>query len=123
MRSTPEPTERPYEPTPTEELLARAKRRSMTSHRHRLVGARGSLTLVLALVVGGVLILAGSAGSQPSSHPPGKVFVADRIGSAYELSAEGSCRFCGARIPGVFTERPGDWGNRFLPVRVGHLLD
>ena len=87
MRSTPEPTERPYEPTPTEELLARAKRRSMTSHRHRMVGARGSLTLVLALVVGGVLILAGSAGSQPSSHPPGKVFVADRIGSAYELTA------------------------------------
>jgi len=38
---------------------------------------------------------------------------------AYELSAEGRCRACGESIPGVFAAQPGDWGNRFLPVRVG----
>lgn len=42
---------------------------------------------------------------------------------AYELTAAGSCPSCGTRIPGVFADRPGDWGNRSLPVRVGHLLD
>lgn len=41
-----------------------------------------------------------------------------RLG-AFELSGEGSCRSCGTRIPGVFAARPGVWGNRFLPVRVG----
>jgi len=45
-----------------------------------------------------------------------------RLG-AYELTAEGSCASCGTRIPGVFAGRPGGWGNRFLPVRVGPLFD
>ncbi len=90
MSSTIEPTERPYAPTPTGELLARVNRRSAATHRHRLLGGGGSLTLVLALVLGGVLVLAGSAGPQTSNHPLGKVFVSDRIGSAYELSANES---------------------------------
>ncbi len=31
----------------------------------------------------------------------------------------GACDRCGARIPGVFEEEPGDWGRRRLPVRIG----
>jgi serpin B len=72
---------------PTENLLSRAKHRSGTFRQHRLLGASGSLTLVLALGLGGVLILASSAGPQQLNHPRGKVFVADRIASAYELTA------------------------------------
>jgi len=87
VSSTPEPTELPFAPIPTEEPLARAKHHSMGSRRHRLLGAGGSLTLVLALVLGGVLIMAGSAGTQQAKHPRGKIFVSDRIGSAYELTA------------------------------------
>ncbi len=87
MSSTHEPVAQPHAPRPTEELVPWAKRHTVEIHRRRLIGAGGSLTLVLALALGGVLILAGSAGPQQLNHPPGKIFVSDRIGSAYELSA------------------------------------
>lgn len=32
--------------------------------------------------------------------------------TAWNLDAEGRCRACGHRIPGVFEARPGDWGPR-----------
>ena len=88
MSSAPEPTERPHPPTPIEELLVRAKHLSAARRRHRLFGAGGSLMIVLALALGGALIPSGSAGPQQSNNKPGKIFVADRIGSAYELSAD-----------------------------------
>ena len=87
MSSTPEPTERPYAPVSTETHTARTKHRSVASDRHRLLGAGGSLALVMSLVLCGVLVFAGSAATQPAKHPRGKVFVSDRIGSAYELTA------------------------------------
>lgn len=35
------------------------------------------------------------------------------------LDATGNCRFCGAKVDGVFEPEPGTWGSRRLPVRVG----
>jgi len=87
MSSTPEPTERAYTPTPSEQLLVRTKRRSLAMRRHRLLGAAVSSMAVLALVLGVVLIPGGSAAPQQSKNKPGKIFISDRIGSAYELSA------------------------------------
>ncbi len=36
----------------------------------------------------------------------------------YRLTAGGACSRCGARVPGVFADRPGNWGARRLPVRI-----
>ena len=88
MSSTPEPAERAYVPTPIEDLLLRAKRRSAAIRRHRLLGTGACVTAVLALVLGLVLIPGESAGPQTSAGKPGKIFISDRIGSAYELSAD-----------------------------------
>ncbi|MGZ4388348.1 MAG: AmmeMemoRadiSam system radical SAM enzyme [Gaiellaceae bacterium] len=38
---------------------------------------------------------------------------------AWNLTADGRCASCGTRCAGVFEERPGDWGSRRLPVRIG----
>ena len=38
---------------------------------------------------------------------------------AWNLTAEGNCNRCGARCAGVFEARPGTWGSRRLPVRMG----
>jgi len=40
-----------------------------------------------------------------------------RIG-VFAVTSDGCCEACGARIPGVFGERPGTWG-RLQPVRLG----
>jgi pyruvate formate lyase activating enzyme len=37
---------------------------------------------------------------------------------AWNLTANGECRFCGTRCAGVFEAQPGDWGARRLPVRM-----
>ena len=39
--------------------------------------------------------------------------------TAWGLDGEGRCRACGRRCPGVFEERPGDWGPRRRPLRLG----
>jgi pyruvate formate lyase activating enzyme len=41
-----------------------------------------------------------------------------RLGE-WRLMDGGHCGHCGTRIPGVFEDRPGDWGARRLPVRMG----
>ena len=87
MRPTSEPTERAYTPTPREEALVRTKHRSLDIRRHRLFGAGVCSMAVLALVLSLVLIPGGSAAPQQSKNKPGKIFISDRIGSAYELSA------------------------------------
>ena len=84
MSSTPEPTVQPYEPTPPEDLLARAKGRSAAARRRRLLGGSGSLTAVAAILVVSVLVAGGS--NRPQRRP-GQVVVSARIGSAYELTA------------------------------------
>ncbi len=39
--------------------------------------------------------------------------------SDWRLDPDGRCQACGARCAGVFEARPGDWGARRLPVRLG----
>jgi pyruvate formate lyase activating enzyme len=39
--------------------------------------------------------------------------------TAWNLTDAGKCRSCGTQIPGVFEERPGHWGAKRLPVRLG----
>lgn len=41
--------------------------------------------------------------------------------TAWNLTAGGHCRACGARCAGVFDERPGHWGARRLPVRLAEF--
>ena len=38
--------------------------------------------------------------------------------SEWNLNADGSCRYCGTAIPGVFSGRPGRWGAKRVPVRL-----
>jgi pyruvate formate lyase activating enzyme len=38
--------------------------------------------------------------------------------SDWNLDPTGNCATCGARLPGVFEARPGDWGPRRQPVRL-----
>ena len=38
--------------------------------------------------------------------------------AAWGLTAAGTCRGCGAAIPGVFEAEPGSWGSRRRPVRL-----
>jgi pyruvate formate lyase activating enzyme len=45
----------------------------------------------------------------------------------YELTEwglynQGQCQYCGTHCPGVFEERPGNWGSRRMPLRLGDLL-
>jgi len=40
---------------------------------------------------------------------------------AWNLDADGRCRSCQAVIAGLFEARPGDWGQRRMPVRLSHL--
>jgi pyruvate formate lyase activating enzyme len=37
----------------------------------------------------------------------------------WRLNEEGECLACGARLPGIFQGRPGTWGARRMPVRIG----
>ncbi|MGD2118282.1 MAG: AmmeMemoRadiSam system radical SAM enzyme [Chromatiales bacterium] len=36
----------------------------------------------------------------------------------WNLDAQGKCKKCGEQIPGVFEDKPGDWGSRRLPIRM-----
>jgi serpin B len=84
MSSKPESSERQYSPAAPEQLLARTKHRSYVIRRRRVLGAGGSVAVVLALVLGGILI---PGSSRPGGTHGGHVYTADRIGSAYELTA------------------------------------
>jgi pyruvate formate lyase activating enzyme len=39
--------------------------------------------------------------------------------TAWNLTGDGKCASCGAPCPGVFEARPGSWGARRMPVRLG----
>jgi pyruvate formate lyase activating enzyme len=41
--------------------------------------------------------------------------------SEWNLTPEGSCKSCGSACAGVFEDRPGAWGARRLPVRLGNF--
>lgn len=36
----------------------------------------------------------------------------------WRLDADGACRECGTKIPGIFRAQPGIWGSQRLPVRL-----
>ena len=36
----------------------------------------------------------------------------------WQMAGEGACANCGARCPGVFDSRPGEWGAKRMPVRM-----
>jgi len=36
----------------------------------------------------------------------------------WNLTAAGACKNCATLCPGVFEERPGNWGSRRRPVRL-----
>lgn len=38
--------------------------------------------------------------------------------TAWHLTAEGACQFCGTPCAGIFENSPGDWGAKRLPVRL-----
>jgi pyruvate formate lyase activating enzyme len=38
--------------------------------------------------------------------------------TAWNLNPPGNCRSCGASLPGVFEDQPGDWGRQRVPVRL-----
>ena len=66
----------------------RTKVRSLAIRRHRMFGAGVSSMAVLALVLSLVLLPSGSASPQQANSTPAKIFISDRIGNAYELSAD-----------------------------------
>jgi pyruvate formate lyase activating enzyme len=39
--------------------------------------------------------------------------------TAWNLTPEGACANCGTKCAGVFEPRPGSWGQRRMPVRLG----
>ena len=41
--------------------------------------------------------------------------------TAWNLDADGRCRSCGYRLPGVFESTPGRWGPRRVPLRMAAL--
>ncbi len=42
--------------------------------------------------------------------------------TAWKLAADGRCRECGTRCPGVFESEPGTWGPRRRPVRLAEFV-
>ena len=88
MSPTPEPADRAAAFASREGLLVRTKVRSLAIRRHRMFGAGVSSMAVLALVLSLVLLPSGSASPQQANSTPAKIFISDRIGNAYELSAD-----------------------------------
>lgn len=39
----------------------------------------------------------------------------------WHLAAGGKCPGCGAACAGVFEDRPGTWGRRYMPVRLANF--
>ena len=60
------------------------------------------------------------AGNNTYCHRCGAVLVGRRWYEPIEwnLTPDGACRNCGVRCIGVFEDRPGNWGRRYLPVRL-----
>lgn len=43
--------------------------------------------------------------------------------TAWHLTPDGRCGACGAAVVGVFEARPGAWGQRRAPIRIGGKPD
>ena len=62
-------------------------------------------------------------GSSTYCHACGKLLIGRDwyVLSDWNLTPEGTCRFCGAPCAGVFDAQPGTWGARRQPVRLAHF--
>jgi pyruvate formate lyase activating enzyme len=41
--------------------------------------------------------------------------------TTWRLTGDGRCSICSIAIPGLFEARPGSWGQRRVPIRIGSL--
>ncbi|MEH2591070.1 AmmeMemoRadiSam system radical SAM enzyme [Bradyrhizobium sp. AZCC 1721] len=41
--------------------------------------------------------------------------------TTWRLTGDGRCGICSTAIPGLFEARPGNWGQRRVPIRIGRL--
>ena len=41
--------------------------------------------------------------------------------TTWRLIGDGRCRIYSTAIPGLFEARPGNWGRRLVPIRIGGL--
>jgi pyruvate formate lyase activating enzyme len=41
--------------------------------------------------------------------------------TTWRLTGDGRCGTCSTAIPGLFEARPGSWGRRHVPIRIGSL--
>ena len=41
--------------------------------------------------------------------------------TTWRLTGDGRCGICSTAIPGLFEARPGSWGRRRVPIRIGRL--
>ena len=59
-----------------------------------------------------------SAGGSTWCHNCGELLIERDwyVLGKWGLDEKGNCAHCGQKIPGVFDPRPGDWGNKRLPV-------
>jgi len=66
-----------------------------------------------------------SDGGSTYCHSCGKLLIERDwyVLGTWNLDRNGCCRFCGARCPGVFADRPGRWGARRAPVRLRDFAD
>jgi pyruvate formate lyase activating enzyme len=63
------------------------------------------------------------AGGSTYCHACGKRLIARdwyELGE-WNLTEEGSCRFCGTKCAGIFESGPGHWGSRRQPVRIAEF--
>ena len=46
---------------------------------------------------------------------------AGAVNRTRRLTGDGRCGICSTAIPGLFEARPGSWGRRRVPIRIGTL--
>ncbi|GMR13352.1 MAG: AmmeMemoRadiSam system radical SAM enzyme [Gemmatimonadota bacterium] len=61
------------------------------------------------------------AGGSTYCHACGEMLIGRDwyVLTAWNLTEDGACRFCGAGCPGVLEAQPGTWGAKRQPVRLG----
>jgi len=37
---------------------------------------------------------------------------------SWHVDEQGCCAFCGTKVPGIFQDQPGNWGNRYQRIRI-----
>jgi pyruvate formate lyase activating enzyme len=102
---------------PDWKMLDKTRTPAATLRRARDIARRNGLHYVY---VGNVI---DGEGSSTWCASCGGLLI-ERVGydlGRWTLDADGACRACGTRCPGVFEAMPGAWGSRRLPVRMQAL--